>query len=200
MSSANSRHTYNHDHTAVVVVQPAGPTQSTGDVPVDDLIPCCGGCCFITSCYTEFPDCCGAVSEQTCLCINPKLIMCKKSKEPDACCKCCLLDCDVIPVTTCCKVSISLVMVKTNYIYNHIYGRQEVRFVVWMHVRRCRHRMISHVSSISALLRYVKMFCYLITTKQFIGSLAFPGLLSLSMSDMFVLFFHQRNRVKSMIS
>ncbi len=150
MRSSNNSHGNNND-TTVIMVQPAGPTMSTGDVPVEDLIPCCGGCCFIASCYTEFPDCCGAVSEQTCLCINPKLIMCKSSKEPDACCKCCLLDCDVIPIRTCCKARLN--QLSFQRINNNHFSRQGAKYAVWMDGQHFQHLMNFHASLTSVLSR-----------------------------------------------
>ena len=70
-----------------------GNTKSkTGEVKVKDLLPFFGVCCFIVSCYTALPDCLGAVCENTLCCFNTKAILCKKSKEKEALCKCCSVD------------------------------------------------------------------------------------------------------------
>ncbi len=89
--------------TTTTFVSNANP-EETGDVSVFDLTPFMSMCCIITSCYTTFPQCLGAVSENSILCINQKLVLCKTSKESDAYCKCCLMDCDLAVPSTCCKV------------------------------------------------------------------------------------------------
>lgn len=92
----------------LTVVKSVTEQEETGDVSVMELIPFMSLCCIITSCYTQYPQCIGAVSENTILCLNQKVILCKTSREVGACCKCCLLDCDIVTPTTCFKVRNSL--------------------------------------------------------------------------------------------
>mmetsp|Transcript_13532 Transcript_13532/g.18535 ORF Transcript_13532/g.18535 Transcript_13532/m.18535 type:complete len:185 (-) Transcript_13532:97-651(-) len=75
----------------------------TGEVKVKDLVPFFGICCFLVSCYSEIPDCLGAVCENTLCCFNAKMIVCKTSKEEEAICKCCAFDFDIVHFHTCCK-------------------------------------------------------------------------------------------------
>jgi hypothetical protein len=79
---------------------------TTGDVEVEDLIPYFGVCCFISSCYCDYPSCLGAGCENTLCCLKNKIIMCKPSIESDALCKCCLMDCDIIKCEVCIQVFI----------------------------------------------------------------------------------------------
>ena len=60
----------------------------TGTVDVKDLEPCFGLLCCISSMYLECPDCFGSVMENTCLCLNTKIILCKAGKEDNVHCKC----------------------------------------------------------------------------------------------------------------
>ncbi len=62
----------------------AEPTQTkTGTVDVNDLIPCCGVGCFMTSLYTEWPDMIGCAGKNTCICMSAEFIGCKFANEPD---------------------------------------------------------------------------------------------------------------------
>lgn len=77
----------------------------TGDVEAFDLVPCVAMCCCIYSLYTEIPDCCGSVCENTFMCCNCKTITCKPSKESGVFCKFFSCDWDFVAATTCCTVS-----------------------------------------------------------------------------------------------
>ena len=81
-----------------------GTNPKTGEVKVKDLVPCFGICCFLVSLYIEIPDCIGAVCENSLCCLNAKTIICKRSKEPDAICKCCSADIDIVRFSSCCTV------------------------------------------------------------------------------------------------
>lgn len=84
--------------------QEASPPK-IGDVNVLDLVPLFGLCCCITSLYTEMPDCCGSVCENTALCCNHKLLACKTGKEdPLTLCRCVSCECDIVRFNVCCKV------------------------------------------------------------------------------------------------
>eukprot|EP01039_Chlorochromonas_danica_P008681 gene8681-9564_t len=74
----------------------------TGDVEAFDLVPCLAMCCCIYSLYTEIPDCCGSVCENTFMCCNCKTITCKPSKESGVFCKFFSCDWDFVAATTCC--------------------------------------------------------------------------------------------------
>ena len=52
-------------------------------VDVNDLVPFCGCACFMTSCYTEWPDMVGCAGKDTILCINRDFLACKFPKNPD---------------------------------------------------------------------------------------------------------------------
>lgn len=57
---------------------PAGEFKSKSmDIPVEDLIPFCGIVCFITSCYTDWPECFGCAGKRVCLCCYDELLACK---------------------------------------------------------------------------------------------------------------------------
>ena len=81
----------------------------TGDINVNDLVPCVALCCCIFSCYTELPDCLGSVCENTILCCLCKIMTCKTSKEEGAFCKCFNADCDCIHFKTCCTVGYNII-------------------------------------------------------------------------------------------
>lgn len=85
---------------------PVGHVHTTGDVDVGDLVPFFGLCCFITSCYTDYPACLGAGCENVVCCVKNRTILCKTSEESDAYCKCCLIDCDLVPIKVCLEVSL----------------------------------------------------------------------------------------------
>ncbi len=81
------------------------PPARTGNVNVKDLVPCVALCCCIFSCYTEIPDCLGSVCANTCGCCENTVMTCKTSKETGILCRFCVFNCDVVPFTTCCKVT-----------------------------------------------------------------------------------------------
>lgn len=62
------------------------PVEVTGDVPVEDLIPCSGCCCYIHGCYTVFPDCLGCSGKCSCICCKSAFSNCKVAKEDDDWC------------------------------------------------------------------------------------------------------------------
>lgn len=79
-------------------------SKHVGAVNVKDLVPWCGVCCFIASCYTECPDCFGSVCENTIMCCKQRIIVCKCGKDlNEQLCKCVGLDCDVVKCKVCCK-------------------------------------------------------------------------------------------------
>jgi len=53
------------------------------DVPVNDLIPFCSCICFITSCYTEWPECFGCAGKRVCLMFYDEFLACKIPPEGD---------------------------------------------------------------------------------------------------------------------
>jgi hypothetical protein len=53
------------------------------DVPVDELIPFCSCICFITSCYTEWPECFGCAGKRVCLMFYDEFLACKIPPEGD---------------------------------------------------------------------------------------------------------------------
>ena len=57
------------------------PTSSK--LPLQELIPYCACICFVTSCYTEFPDCIGCAGKRICLCCYSEFLSCKFSKETE---------------------------------------------------------------------------------------------------------------------
>ena len=57
------------------------PTSSK--LPLQELIPYCACICFVTSCYTEFPDCIGCAGKRICLCCYSEFMSCKFSKETE---------------------------------------------------------------------------------------------------------------------
>jgi len=75
----------------------------TGDVPIFDLVPCCGFCCCIFSCFTEFPECFGSVCENVICCIGCKILTCKGTKEGGSICKICSSDCVCMSFKVCCS-------------------------------------------------------------------------------------------------
>jgi hypothetical protein len=92
----------------------------TGEVRVKDLVPFCGLCCFLISCYSEWPDCLGSVCENTICCCNAKMILCKTSKEKEAICKCCVIDTDIVHFQYCCKVYLVIATLYCNIIVTFI--------------------------------------------------------------------------------
>lgn len=50
-------------------------------IPVAELIPFCGCICFMTSCYTELPDCVGCAGQRICLCCHSEFMACKLPNE-----------------------------------------------------------------------------------------------------------------------
>jgi hypothetical protein len=59
-----------------------GQSASAG-VDVNDLVPFMGCCCFITSCYTQWPDMVGCSGKDECLCMKREFLACKFPREPD---------------------------------------------------------------------------------------------------------------------
>jgi len=53
------------------------------DVPVDELIPFCSCICFITSCYTEWPECFGCAGKRVFLMFYDEFLACKIPPEGD---------------------------------------------------------------------------------------------------------------------
>lgn len=60
---------------------PAEFQAPTAAIPIGDLIPFCGCVCFITSIYTDFPDCIGCAGKRVCLCCYSDFLACKLPKE-----------------------------------------------------------------------------------------------------------------------
>jgi len=63
-------------------------SETTGNIHLDDLRPYLGACCFILSCYEEFPNCIGCISKLTILCTSCHLSICKPSRDPISCFMC----------------------------------------------------------------------------------------------------------------
>ncbi len=81
-------------------------TKTVGDVSIKDLVPFCGVCCFIMSCFTEIPDCFGSVCESAFMCCKSNIILCKVGKDfSKELCKCFATECSIIKCSVCCKVS-----------------------------------------------------------------------------------------------
>lgn len=53
------------------------------DVSVEELVPCCGCICFITSCFTEWPDWFGCVGKRIFLCCYDEFVAYKILDEND---------------------------------------------------------------------------------------------------------------------
>jgi hypothetical protein len=61
------------------------------DVPIHELIVCCGACCAINSCYCSYPGCCGIKLQSICCCCQSESAMCKVINEENTdgiCCIC----------------------------------------------------------------------------------------------------------------
>merc|ERR1712039_248697 len=62
------------------------------DVDLNELIPCYGTMCGITSLYCKFPDCIGCVGREICCCYLEESVGCKMvDYKQDAEKKCCIL-------------------------------------------------------------------------------------------------------------
>lgn len=82
---------YNH-HSSKLIAQssmadlsaPEGEFRSKSmDVSVEELVPCCGCICFITSCFTEWPDWFGCVGKRIFLCCYDEFVAYKILDEND---------------------------------------------------------------------------------------------------------------------
>jgi len=63
---------------------PSGEFRSKSmDISVDELVPCCGCICFITSCFTEWPDWFGCVGKRIFLCCYEEFVAYKILDEND---------------------------------------------------------------------------------------------------------------------
>lgn len=63
---------------------PAGEFRSKSmDISVEELVPCCGCICFITSCFTEWPDWFGCVGKRIFLCCYEEFVAYKILDEND---------------------------------------------------------------------------------------------------------------------
>lgn len=62
------------------------------DVPVEELRPCCAGCCNICSLFCGFPSCIGIAGACTLLCCQCKYVCCKllDCKDEDSRCAACI--------------------------------------------------------------------------------------------------------------
>ena len=63
---------------------PAGEFRSKSmDISVDELVPCCGYICFITSCFTEWPDWFGCMGKRMFCCCYEEFVAYKILDEND---------------------------------------------------------------------------------------------------------------------
>lgn len=69
-----------------------------------ELIPCCGCCCTIISCYCKWPECCGYYAKGNFVCIETEAICCKTGKREGSLCVCIRNELEIIQPTTCCKM------------------------------------------------------------------------------------------------
>ena len=118
--SGNHKHRTTMSNPSSTSPYNVAKSKETGYVEVNRLTPCLGVCCLFLSCYTDWPDCIGAVSEVTCCCLSHKHVMCKPAAEETSYCKFCLCDCDCDPMTTLCSVSATQTCCAVYLnIYNH---------------------------------------------------------------------------------
>lgn len=61
-------------------VSRAQVTDFFGD-SVEEIVPFCGCLCFLTSCFTKFPDCVGCEGKRSLLCCHNEIYSCKIPKE-----------------------------------------------------------------------------------------------------------------------
>ena len=87
----------------------ASDTKSpTGDVNVNDLVPFCGCVCFMTSCYTEWPNCVGCAGNTVCCCINSDFLACKFPTNPEHWWTCQQGSVWMAPVKVCCSQRVQM--------------------------------------------------------------------------------------------
>ena len=122
-------------------------SKETGYVEVNRLTPCLGVCCLFLSCYTDWPDCIGAVSEITCCCLSHKHVMCKPAVEETSYCKFCLCDCDCDPMTTLCSVSATQTSCAVHF--DFFIARFDLSCFAWTAEVLCQPMRKCLVSSIS---------------------------------------------------
>jgi hypothetical protein len=67
-------------------------TRAVDDVPVEELVPCCGECCSIASLFCSFPGCIGCTGQCGLLFCMCKYTCCKLLDCKDADKRCCTLD------------------------------------------------------------------------------------------------------------
>ena len=59
---------------------------ASSKIPVQELIPFCACLCFMTSLYTDFPDCFGCAGTRICLCCYSEFKACKLPNEHEKFC------------------------------------------------------------------------------------------------------------------
>ena len=69
--------------------------QDASDVDVTELMPCCGYCCAIYSCYCKWPDCLGCKGEGSFLCIQDEFAICKMLDNEENADGKCLICCEI---------------------------------------------------------------------------------------------------------
>lgn len=64
------------------------PPRRVAIVPTKALVPVCGVCCIMLSCYCKAPACLGCYSKYWICCCNQEAVCCKPTKEPGYNCVC----------------------------------------------------------------------------------------------------------------
>jgi hypothetical protein len=94
--------------STVIVNQTQGRKKSVdhGNVKVNALVPCCGGCCYTVNYYSDCADCFGCTNESTCCCCMDQCKCCKCTDSGESEKKICFTlnenGCYCVQLTTCC--------------------------------------------------------------------------------------------------
>lgn len=99
-------------------------------IPHNDLVPCVGVCCMVSSLFTQYPQCLGCYRQYDCLCCYFDQVCMKPSEEDGFCCDCHSMQCLLGNCKFCCTVSILFLhVVECAYLVKKI----SLLFVVLLH-------------------------------------------------------------------